>query len=690
MGELTKDDLLHMISSSATDFQIPRTKYINDYLKPLLKTTREETYTAIEKYKTEYFKPREEVLKAINLQISPLYLGLYNATATVPTGSIDIKSILEKVKKNGLVSGDGIKVTEMNIRHGKFKTAIKYTSEYGLIGTEPEDFVSADFKAKVTKGGETMGASFSYYASGKVRFSGGYFGSDTNQPKELVKFFSKNYYPVPSSAAIKINNTTAEFKNGFKLKTDLVFKMFSDPFIPLEFINRYIIKTTYKKKLLYITFLEKSTKKKLFSLILADKGVIQIQGTIKVEESYDIAKKFFTALKNNDFLNVSPNQTQNVAVASKKKTKISKRSDNLPAPNITRRGTSCPMSRRPTPYSYTGACKKNCYVKPNPQGQPCCYSIPKSIEYSKNKIANAYRKAGVNVPKNVRNRFEFGPSTVTRPKNVANAGAVLKVRTYVNNKSGFKIDTRQCLRYTKVALVDIASRLHIILPSKLTKPILCSLIKGASKISNVNVKTSGKVVTGTNKTLRLGNRICETYDKNTLLKFARALGGDVSPESDKETICKLIQQLSSKKRLQLQTQFNKNKVAKNAARIKAVANQKLRNEANLKKAAEKNKEKLRLEKIQERFEFSEKVLKRVRMARNQVKENLEKSIGRTALRAEVNRLMSNINRAVRNGTIKIGKKGPLPSSVSKFKKAYTLNNSNSNNENFNNLMRGPR
>ena len=267
MGELTKDDLLHMLSTDPDDFFIPRTRYKNEFLQPLLKTTRQGTDDAIEKYKNEYFKPRQEILKKIDLQISPLYLGLYNAT--VSTGSrIDIKSILEKVKKNGLVSDGDIKVTEMNIRHGKFKTAMKYTTEYGLIGTEPEDFVSVDFKAKVTKGGETMGASFSYYATGKIRFSGGYFGSDTNQPKELVKFFSKHYYPV-SSSAIKINNTTAEFKNGFKLKTDLVYKMFSNPFIPLEFINRYIIKTTYKKKLLYITFLEKSTKKKLFSLILA-------------------------------------------------------------------------------------------------------------------------------------------------------------------------------------------------------------------------------------------------------------------------------------------------------------------------------------------------------------------------------------------------------------------------------------
>jgi hypothetical protein len=47
---------------------------------------------------------------------------------------------------------------------------------------------------------------------------------------------------------------------------------------------------------------------------------------------------------------------------------------------------------------------------------------------------------------------------------------------------GNKIDSRQCLRYTKVALVDIARRLRINLPQKLTKPILCDLIRNHRKM----------------------------------------------------------------------------------------------------------------------------------------------------------------------------------------------------------------
>ena len=62
-----------------------------------------------------------------------------------------------------------------------------------------------------------------------------------------------------------------------------------------------------------------------------------------------------------------------------------------PAPEITRRGTSCPLERQPYPYSMQGKCLKDrCYVKPNPQGQPCCYKIPRTIKYSESKVKAVY------------------------------------------------------------------------------------------------------------------------------------------------------------------------------------------------------------------------------------------------------------------------------------------------------------
>ena len=523
--------LLHILSVNRTKFQFPAKKF-RDYLEDILddNPSRE-----IEKYKREFTKKQEQ-LKKINLKISPLSIGLYNAT--VDTGSpTDIKKILDKVKQIGLVSENGIKVTEFTIRYGKFQTALSFTSEYGLVGDETKPFVSADFQIKVTKGGETKGASLSYYKSGKVRFSGGHLDSLDTQPKELLEFFSKHYHKVPTSG-IKINNVTSEFRLGFKLKTSLIYDMFSDADVKSSFNGIDVVAKYNEKKFLYLTF---GTE---FSIVVSDTGVIQIQGTTDVEHAYSVSKKFFEALKDNDFLLVSSNQQQNTDLKKPKKTKIAKRHDNMPAPNITRRGTTCPVGRRPDPYSYEGKCTAaGCYIKPNPQGQPCCYTVPKSIKYSKNKVANAYVKAGVRVPNSVRKMFEIGNSSNRRPVNVANTKAVLKVKTFVNNKSGFKINSRQCLRYTKVALVDIATRLKIVLPTKITKPILCDLIKKSG--SNKN-KNKSKVVFGTGEKFRLGKIICLSYKKETLVKFARELGGDTE-KLDKDKLCKLIEKLSKKK-----------------------------------------------------------------------------------------------------------------------------------------------
>lgn len=649
MSNDNKNALLHILSTNSS-FQIPRVRF-ERYLEEILprgKKARPE----VDKYKKEYFIPRQEVLKKITLEISPLSIGLYNATVDTKQ-SIDIKKILDVVKKDGLVSEGGIKVTEFTIRYGKFQTALSYTSEYGLVGDESKPFVSADFQIKITKGGETKGASFSYYKSGKIRFSGGHLDNLKTQPKELLNFFSKHYYNIPSSSIVNLNNVTSEFKVGFPLKTSLIFDVFSDPDVESRFDGMRVVAKYNEKKFLYLTF------EKEFSIIIADTGVVQIQGTTEIDDAYKVLKKFFEALKNNDFLKISG--SQNAILKKPKKTKITRRLDNLPAPNITRRGTTCPKGRRPDPYSYEGKCTQTgCYIKPNPQGQPCCYTVPKSVEYSKNKVDDAYRKAGVKVPLNVRKLFGFGHQTNNRPINVAKKNTTLNVRAYVNNKKGFKIDTRQCLRYTKVALVDMATRLKIVLPTKLTKPILCDLIKNASKLPNVNVKASDKIITGSNKTLRLGSRMCHTYPRETLAKFARALGGVVPTTLEKGDICKLIEQLSTNKRKKLQENFDNRQKAENQ-KIKKV----VENPHN----------------------------KKARLTRNLVKEDLMGLLELSSVNnRNVDSLMNTISKAIKNGTIRKDKSGnPRKKNVDKVKTAFaTKMIENEENTNFNYFMRGPK
>jgi hypothetical protein len=206
----------------------------------------------------------------------------------------------------------------------------------------------------------------------------------------------------------------------------------------------------------------------------------------------------------------------------------------------------------------------------------------------------------------------------------------------------------------------MATRLKIVLPTKLTKPILCDLIKTASKLPNVNVKASDKIITGSNKTLRLGSRMCHTYPRETLAKFARALGGVVPTTLEKGEICKLIEQLSTNKRKKLQENFDNRQKAENQ-KIKKV----VENPHN----------------------------KKARLTRNLVKEDLMGLLELSSVNnRNVDSLMNTISKAIKNGTIRKDKSGnPRKKNVDKVKTAFaTKMIENEENTNFNYFMRGPK
>ena len=670
-GDQDTETLLHIISTNDS-LEIPRGAF-RRYLQEKIERNPS---TMIEEYKKKVAAQRAQ-LKKLDLRQSPLYTSMFNGVADFGS-EIDVKSIIQKVARDGLASEGPFKVVEFSAKYGKFVTGFKYTSEYGAAGNAEKPYVSADFLIKIKRGAKTTGASFSFYKSGKIRFSGGYIGNVVDmedQPRELLTFLSDNYFKLPARIPIKFNNFTSEFRLGFPVNIRLVHDAFSET--ALSKFSGYTVVAKYDKKrskFLYITFSKGPAEK--FAIVMADTGVIQIQGTDDVKVAYEAVKKFAIALKNNDMLIVGGNQAQNLNAP--RNTKLARRMDNMPAPNITRRGTTCPVKRRPTPYSYTGTCKgNNCYIKPNPQGQPCCYDVPKSLEYSKGKVEAAYAKAGVRVPDRVRTIFGFGQGTNNRGTNVAR-NVPLAIRTYLNSKDGFKIDSRQCLRYSKVALVDIATRLKIILPAKVTKPKLCELIKQASGVPTVQVKASGAIVSGANRNLRLGNRLCDTYPRPTLVRFARALGGRVEADMRKGAICKMIQDLTAARLPRLQANYNAKKAQNNKNRANAVEAARLKNLANKAAANKARKNTLAQEAAQEKANqrAASKGARNIqaRLTRNLVREDLMGMLElNTINNKNVDALMTNINRAIANGTIKKSKQGfPMKASVNKIKRKFGL------------------
>jgi hypothetical protein len=462
-----EERLLHLVS---TNLNIPKGRF-RGYLKRLgVSDDRVKAAAAT-------FKERQAVVREKPLVVTPLQEGgMYNAT--VNTGSpIDIRALLATVQSRGLLSSKDFTITECKFKYGRFQTAVTFSGKYAMAGNASKPIVSANFKAKDPNG---RGISFDFHKTGKVRFSGSF------DPEKVRRFFAQ-YHAIPG--AIQVNNRVVTFRlTGWKPDVSLIHDAFSEPglfgrFEGVTVKTKFMTKVTKRKttklppSFLYIQFGDE------FEAIVTTTGTVQIQGTTDYQNAYMVLKRFFSSLKNNNFLTSGRTKAAPVRVVPEKKT------INQPAPNVTRRGTTCPLARRPTPYGFTGACKANCYVKPNPQGQPCCYVTPKKVEGSRNKVEALYVKAGIKVPDAVRQTFGIA---LTKNKAVEVATKMPELKL-----NGNKIDSRQCMRYTKVALVDIARRLRLAVPLKVTKPILCQLIKNYKKMPAellANIRKGKKLV----------------------------------------------------------------------------------------------------------------------------------------------------------------------------------------------------
>ena len=74
-------------------FELPSRLYLKDYMT-LENKTKSQGLSDLEKYKKDVFDPKVRELRTKQLKISPLSLGMFNAT--IDTGSvIDIIEILE-------------------------------------------------------------------------------------------------------------------------------------------------------------------------------------------------------------------------------------------------------------------------------------------------------------------------------------------------------------------------------------------------------------------------------------------------------------------------------------------------------------------------------------------------------------------------------------------------------------------
>ncbi len=98
--------------------------------------------------------------------------------------------------------------------YGQFKTGFSHTKEAGPKGNINKTFASVQIMMTVSNGTESQSATFNIYRNGKVRFSGGFVGTNiTTQPELIRRFVVENYTQKQPFlySPIEYNNLSGQF-----------------------------------------------------------------------------------------------------------------------------------------------------------------------------------------------------------------------------------------------------------------------------------------------------------------------------------------------------------------------------------------------------------------------------------------------------------------------------------------------
>src|SRR6056300_833336 len=216
-----------------------------------------------------------ETLSPPTFIVSKLNPGMFNATVNKDFSAetrINIKKILLKTPLPKTPIGEGLYIDtkEINGIYGRFVTGFSHTKEYGKKGDLSKNFFTVQLKVVLSNDIESKGATVNFYKNGKIRFSGGFIGSNiSNQPELIRRFMVDNYSDREAFlySPFEYNNLSGQFRvNG-------VFKSMEE--LQRKFVLQYgAVDAKYDPELspfMYVTH-------KGHKYILAKSGNIQISG----------------------------------------------------------------------------------------------------------------------------------------------------------------------------------------------------------------------------------------------------------------------------------------------------------------------------------------------------------------------------------------------------------------------------
>jgi hypothetical protein len=160
-----------------------------------------------------------ETLSPPTFIVSKLNPGMFNATVNKDFSAetrINIKKILLKTPLPKTPIGEGLYIDtkEINGIYGRFVTGFSHTKEYGKKGDLSKNFFTVQLKVVLSNDIESKGATVNFYKNGKIRFSGGFIGTNiANQPELIRKFIVDNYSDREAFlySPFQYNNLSATF-----------------------------------------------------------------------------------------------------------------------------------------------------------------------------------------------------------------------------------------------------------------------------------------------------------------------------------------------------------------------------------------------------------------------------------------------------------------------------------------------
>jgi len=403
-----------------------------------------------------------ETPKNLELTFSKLNPGMFNATVNKEFPQqgnlVDLKKILMKVPQPRTSIGEGLYLdtTEIIGRYGAMQEGFSHTREYGKRGNINRSFFTVQIKVTVSNGVESKGATVNIYKNGKIRFSGGFVGTNIANQPELIRRFIVNTYTEKQAYLynpFEYNNLSGQFRiNGnFKDLSTIASRK------QRLYASVGVTKLDFEPELSPFMYVNYKGHKYNF----AQSGNVQIAGAVSPANmlvAYNDAIDLIKIMKTNGDVEVTgefPRQLIKGARTPKKRGPKKK---------------TGPRVAKVAPKK-----KRNAVFNIQINGIQCMrFSKPELVDFAKKLgvvgITQTTKKEEICKKINgVLNKNTTTFRNTNKNKNVKLSGS---------NKN-FKVGKSKCMNYDKTELLRVAKILKIQLDEKETKATLCKKIEKA-------------------------------------------------------------------------------------------------------------------------------------------------------------------------------------------------------------------